>query len=268
MEKAAALQSTPVIESKPSIQSQPTLAVSIEGQFFIFLATRHEGTRFEVAKYLESHNMRVLTGENPQQATRRLIALTPSLIILDLDPRQEQDLDVLRAVRFLCHVPIIVIGGLGCNENDRAVALELGADDCVPKPVGLRELVARIRAILRRQQSPDVLSVPKSKQTYCRFGGWNLDSYGRQLTSPDGKLVTLSKGEFSLLLAFVEMPQQPLARLDLVHAISRHEDRFDRSIDVRVARLRRKLEAYSGGKCIIRTVRGVGYIFDLPVERF
>src|SRR5262245_6694925 len=107
MEEAAALQSTPVIESKPLIQSQPTLAVSIAGQSFTCLATTHEGTRFEVAKYLESHNMRVLTGENPQQATRRLIALTPSLIILDLDPRQEQDLDVLRAVRFLCHVPII-----------------------------------------------------------------------------------------------------------------------------------------------------------------
>jgi len=270
MEKATALETTPVIMSKPLIQAHEstTLAAQIERQWFIFLATRHAETRLEVTQYLESHNMRVLTGQNPQQATRRLIALAPSLIILDLDPRQDEDLDVLRAVRFLCHVPIIVIGGLGCNENDRAVALELGADDCLPRPVGLRELVARIRAILRRQQAQDIASPPKSKHAYYRFGGWNLDSHRRQLTSPDGALVKLSKGEFSLLLAFIEMPQQPLARLDLMHAISRHEDRFDRSIDVRIARLRRKLETYSGGTRIIRTVRGIGYIFDLPVESF
>jgi two-component system, OmpR family, response regulator len=270
MDKAAALQTTPVIMSNPLMQGHRmnTLTLPIERQWFIFLATRHAETRFEVAKYLENHNMRVFTGRNPQQAMRRLIALMPSLIILDLDPRQDGDLDVLRAVRFLCQVPIIVIGSLACNENDRADALELGADDCLPRPVGLRELVARIRAILRRQQSQDVVSVPRSKQVYCRFGGWNLDSHRRQLTNPDGELVSLSKGEFALLMAFLELPQQPLTRVDLMRAISRHEDRFDRSIDVRIARLRRKLEAYSGGTCIIKTVRGIGYIFDLPVERF
>ncbi|WP_051334786.1 winged helix-turn-helix domain-containing protein [Bradyrhizobium sp. Ai1a-2] len=235
----------------------------------IVLATRHAEIRREVTNYLESYNMRVVAVQGWQLLLQQLTSLTPSLVVLDLEPSWENDLDMLRAIRANdLDIPIIIIGGAGCNESYRAAVLDLGADDCLTKPVGLRELVSRIHAILRRRKTSSVQPTETRKKKFSyRFGDWKLDLRRRRLTNPSGRLVKLSKGDYSLLIAFLERPQQLLTRLQLIHAISKHENRTDRSIDVGVLRLRRKLEANSAGTCIIKTVRGVGYVFDMLVKR-
>jgi two-component system, OmpR family, response regulator len=163
-------------------------------------------------------------------------------------------------------VPVIITSGQRCEEIDRVVGLELGADDYVTKPFGPRELLARIRAVLRRQDAVRIAVQRDARQGRCRFGGWQLDRRARRLTDPAGAPVALTKGEYALLLAFVDAPQRPLSREHLLQATRMHEDLFDRSIDVQILRLRRKLEADRSAPRIIQTERGVGYVFALPVE--
>jgi DNA-binding response OmpR family regulator len=146
------------------------------------------------------------------------------------------------------------------------VGLELGADDYITKPFGLRELLARIRAVLRRQELGRAASHRETDHGRFGFGGWQLDRRTRRLTDPNGAPVALTKGEYTLLTAFLDAPQRPLSREHLLQATRIHEDVFDRSIDVQILRLRRKLEADSSAPRIIRTERGVGYVFVLPVE--
>jgi two-component system OmpR family response regulator len=146
------------------------------------------------------------------------------------------------------------------------VGLELGADDYLTKPFGLRELLARIRAVLRRRATGRIASQREAEQGRCRFGGWQLDRRARRLTDAGGVQVVLTKGEYALLIAFLEAPQRPLTREHLLQATRIHEDVFDRSIDVQILRLRRKLETAPSVPRIIQTERGVGYVFALPVE--
>jgi len=146
------------------------------------------------------------------------------------------------------------------DEIDRVVGLELGADDYVTKPFSLRELLARIRAVLRRH------GAGRPQRGRCKFGGWQFDRRTRRLTDPGGTEVALTKGEYALLTAFLGAPQRPLSREHLLQATRVHEDMFDRSIDVQILRLRRKMEIDPSAPSIIRTERGVGYVFDLPVE--
>jgi two-component system, OmpR family, response regulator len=153
------------------------------------------------------------------------------------------------------------------EEVDRVLGLELGADDYLTKPFGLRELLARVRAILRRHELKRTGS-RKLQRSGFRFGRWQLERESRRLTTQDGSLVALTKSELSLLVAFLECPQRPLTREQLLQATRVHEDIFDRSIDVQVLRLRRKLETDASSPRIIRTERGVGYVFALPVETF
>jgi two-component system, OmpR family, response regulator len=148
------------------------------------------------------------------------------------------------------------------------VALELGADDYVTKPFGLRELLARIRAVLRRQELGRAAFVPNTEQGSCRFAGWVLNRRTRRLTDPNDAPVALTKREYTLLTAFLDAPQRPLSREHLLQATRIHEDAFDRSIDVLILRLRRKLETDSSAPRLIRTERGVGYLFVPFVERF
>ena len=152
------------------------------------------------------------------------------------------------------------------DEIDRVVGLELGADDYITKPFGLRELLARIRAVLRRREARQ--APPRDSETgRCRFGGWQLDRRNRRLSDFNGVSVALTKGEYALLIAFLDAPQRPLSREHLLQATRMHEDIFDRSIDVQVLRLRRKLETDPNAPRVILTERGVGYVFALPVER-
>ena len=220
-----------------------------------------------VGDYLEQHNMRVNSASGRQEMARLFAAGEPDLVVLDLRLDQEDGLDLLREIRTRSDIPVIITTGDRRDEIDRVVGLELGADDYVTKPFSLRELLARIRAVLRRQEAGRATSPRDAERGRYRFGGWQLDPRNRRLTDPSGTEVPLTKGEYALLTAFLDAPQRPLSREQLLQATRVHEDIFDRSIDVQILRLRRKLETNPSAPQIIRTERGVGYVFTLPVER-
>jgi two-component system, OmpR family, response regulator len=221
-----------------------------------------------VIKFLEDHNVPARSASNRVELNRHFEGAHPSLIILDLRLGQDDGLDLLREIRSHSDIPVIITTGHRPDEIDRIVGLELGADDYIIKPFSLRELLARVRAVLRRQEIGRAARARDPERGGYRFDGWQLDRRSRRLVDPTGTPVALSKGEYALLLAFLESPQRPLSREQLLQATRVHEDIFDRSIDVQVLRLRRKLEINSSAPRVIRTERGIGYIFALPVEPF
>ena len=223
-----------------------------------------------VVNYLEEHNLRAFSASGAAELTRHLAEDEPSLVILDLRLGQEDGLDLLRDIRSRSDIPVIITTGHRRDEIDRVVGLELGADDYVTKPFSLRELLARARAVLRRRAASAQVSEPErgreAERGRCRFGGWQLDRRLRRLTDAEGRPVSLTKGEYALLVAFLDAPQRPLTREHLLQATRVHEDVFDRSIDVQVLRLRRKLETDPSAPRVIQTERGIGYVFALSVE--
>jgi two-component system, OmpR family, response regulator len=221
--------------------------------------------RHMVVDYLEEHTMRVVSITEREDVTRQLAREKPDLVVLDLQLGQAGGLDPLRVIRSQSDVPLIVTTDRRLGEADRVIALELGADDCITKPLGMRELLARIRAILRRSKARRSETVRSPGPQYCRFGGWQLDRRNRILTSPDGGAVALTKGEYAMLLAFLDAPMRTLSREHLLRATRMHDDVFDRSVDVNILRLRRKLERDPASPRIIQAQRGIGYMFTLPV---
>lgn len=219
-----------------------------------------------VVNYLEEHNMHATSVSGQEEMTRHFATSEPSLVLLDLRLGQEDGLDLLREIRSHSDVPVIITTGHRRDEIDRVVGLELGADDYLTKPFGLRELLARIRAVLRRRELGRATPQRDPARGRLRFGGWQLDRLTRRLTNPEGTPVPLTKGEYSLLTAFLDAPQRPLSREYLLQATRVHEDIFDRSIDVQILRLRRKLEIDPNAPRIIQTERGVGYVFTLTVQ--
>jgi DNA-binding response OmpR family regulator len=232
----------------------------------ILLVDDDAAIRQMVTNYLAGHNIRVVSASQGDDVARHFAAGEPGLIILDLRLGKEDGLELLRDIRSRSDVPVIIITGDRRDEIDRVVGLELGADDYMTKPFVLRELVARIRAVLRRREAGRMASQRHQERGRCRFGGWQLDRQARRLTDPNGLPVVLTKGEYALLTAFLGAPQRPLTREHLLQATRIHEDVFDRSIDVQVLRLRRKLEIDASAPRVIQTERGVGYVFTLPVE--
>ncbi len=222
------------------------------------------GMQAMIAEFFRRNDLRVQTGAGLQDISRHLAAGDVSLIILDLRLGRENGLDILREVRARSGVPVIIMTGHRRDEVDRVLGLELGADDYVLKPFGLHEMLARARAVLRRAISPE----RPSKRAQASFAGWRLDRKNRRLTDPDGGDVPLTKGEYALLCAFVDAPQRPLTREQLLAATRVHEDVFDRSIDVQILRLRRKLETEPSLPQLIRTERGIGYVFAAPVQSY
>jgi DNA-binding response OmpR family regulator len=221
-----------------------------------------------VIRYLEDHNIPTKPASNRTELNRHLAGTVPGLIILDLRLGQDDGLDLLREIRSHSDVPVIITTGDRADEIDRIVGLELGADDYIVKPFSLRELLARVRAVLRRGEMGRVARSHDPERGGYRFDGWQLERRGRRLLDHSARPVSLSKGEYALLLAFLAAPLRPLSREHLLQATRIHEDIFDRSIDVQVLRLRRKLEINPGTPRVIQTERGVGYIFALPVEPF
>jgi two-component system OmpR family response regulator len=232
----------------------------------ILLVDDDPAVRHMIANYLEDHNMRVASASQRDEMTRQFAANEPALVILDLRLGEEDGLDLLREIRSRSDIPVIITTGHRRDEIDKVVGLELGADDYLTKPFGLRELLARIRAVLRRRAAGRVASQRHQEKGRCKFGGWQLDRRARCLTDPNGAPVALTKGEYALLTAFLDAPQRPLTREHLLQATRVHENVFDRSIDVQVLRLRRKLEKDPSAPKVIQTERGFGYIFALPVE--
>ena len=219
----------------------------------------------KIVDYLQDHGMRAVQASGRADATSQFANHAPDLVILDLHLGKEDGLDLLREIRASSDVLIILTGEYRHDEVDRIIGLELGADDYLTKPFGLRELLARARALLRRRSYATVPRDPQSQR--YRFGGWQLDRRTRQLTNPVGHPVALTKGLYALLVAFLDAPQRPLTREYLLNVTRMHEDVFDRSIDIQILRLRRKLETEPETPRIIQTQRGVGYVFMLPVER-
>ena len=187
------------------------------------------------------------------------------LVLLDVMLPGANGFDLCRDIRRASEVPIIMLSARG-DESDRLVGLELGADDYMSKPFSTKELVARIRANLRRAGGNVVTAAAKRRR--IMFAGWTLDAGARELTSPEGVAVDLSGAEFDLLLAFVGSPQRVIGRERLLElSRTRIADASDRSVDVLVSRLRRKLSTASSTEPLIRTVRGVGYSLTAPVTR-
>jgi DNA-binding response OmpR family regulator len=221
-----------------------------------------------LADYLADQNIPTRSASNRAELNRQLKDTQPSMILLDLELGQEDGLDLLREIRSRSDVPVIIMTGRRFDEIDRVVGLELGADDYIIKPFGLRELHARVRAVLRRQDMGRAARTRGSEGGGYRFSGWQLERRCRKLVDPNGVNVRLSRAEYALLLVFLEAPQRSLTREHLLQATRVHDDIYDRAIDVQVLRLRRKLEFDPRAPRIIQTERGVGYIFALSVEPF
>ncbi len=220
-----------------------------------------------VSAYLKANGLRPVLASGRTDVARYLAADECSLVLLDLSFGQRGGLDLLRDIRSHSDVPVIIATGHRCDDIDRAVGLELGADDYLTKPFGLRELLARIRAVLRRGGIGSAAPRNDRERGRFRFCGWQLDRRARRLTDPDEVPVSLTKAEYSLLAAFLDAPQRPLSREHLMRATRMHEDVFDRSVDVQVLRLRRKLEVDPRAPQVILTERGFGYMFAREVER-
>ncbi|HEY0181322.1 MAG TPA: response regulator [Rhodopila sp.] len=221
-----------------------------------------------LVNYLEGQSMRVLSANGREEMLRHFNVREPNIILLDLRLEKEDGLDVLREIRSRSDVPVIIMTGHRRDEIDRVVGLELGADDYITKPFGLREMLARVRAVLRRHDAGRAASDREPRSGGYKFSGWQLDLRARRLLNPDQEAVPLTKGEYALLVAFLAAPGRQLSREHLLQATRVHEDVFDRSIDVQVLRLRRKLEADPSTPRMIQTERGVGYCFASSVEQF
>jgi DNA-binding response OmpR family regulator len=218
-----------------------------------------------VADYLRMHGFTVTLCDGGRSLRVVLAEKLPDLIVLDLNMPEEDGLSIVRDLKQRSSVPVIMLTATA-SPIDRVVGLELGADDYLAKPVELRELLARVRSVLRRSGSPTMavgsLAPPPAQQKAVRFGSKWLDLEARTLRDDDGNEETLTSSEFLLLKAFVDHPRRVLSRerlLDLANA--RDGDAYDRAVDVRITRIRRKIEPDPTHPTIIRTMRGAGYLF-------
>jgi two-component system OmpR family response regulator len=219
-----------------------------------------------LARFLEKQRIRVTTVRDGKEARRAWLNGHYQLVVLDLMLPGESGLDVARWLRAQSEIPIVMLTAMG-EETDRIIGLELGADDYVPKPFNPRELLARIRAVLRRSGDQSEQRREPSSRGY-RFNSWTVEPARRRLLNPEGVEVALTGGEYDLLVALLERANRVLTRdmlLDLLRG--RQAGPFDRAIDVAVSRLRRKLEDDGRNAQLIKTVRGGGYVLAATVER-
>jgi DNA-binding response OmpR family regulator len=220
-----------------------------------------------IVEYLGEHDLRVTAVSTGAEMTRALSEHAIDAIVLDLRLGGEDGMELARQVRAESPIPIIMVTGRN-EEADRVMGLELGADDYITKPFSPRELVARVRAVLRRYKVVEELlpARDETRRAY-RFAGWELNLRTRRLTSSEGARIELSNGEFSLLQAFCAAPGRILSRDQLLD-LSRlnRAEVYDRSIDVQILRLRRKIEPDPSQPVYIKTQRGAGYMFDVAVE--
>jgi len=219
-----------------------------------------------VSEYLSQNDFRVTTVSTGKEMLEILGREAIDLLLLDLRLPGEDGMHLARTVREKSKLPIVMLTGRS-EEADRIMGLELWADDYVTKPFSPRELLARIRAVLRRSQTEVVSPGRDETLRAYRFAGWELNVRLHRLQSPQGERIEISRGEFSLLCAFLSSPQRILTRDQLLELSRMHSTEvYDRSIDVQILRLRRKIERDPAHPVFIRTERGVGYYFDAPVK--
>ena len=232
----------------------------------ILVVDDHREIRELVSRALSKEGFRVSTAADGRAMRRLLADSRIDLILLDLMLPGEDGLSLCRSIRADSNVPIIMLTAKG-DEVDRIVGLEMGADDYLPKPFSSRELVARIKAVLRRSHEPAQAVDAGERPKRYRFERWTLDTGSRELLRADGVAVPLSTGEYDLLIAMVERPQRVLNRDQLLDlARGRSVAGLDRSIDTQVSRLRKKLELDPADPKIIKTVWGGGYTFTPAVS--
>jgi DNA-binding response OmpR family regulator len=219
-----------------------------------------------VTEYLGGNDLRVTAVASGRELDAVMAQEAVDLVVLDLRLQGEDGLQIARRLRESSLIPILVLSGRA-DEADRVMGLELGADDYLTKPFSPRELLARIRALLRRAHAQASVVDAIAQVRAYRFGGWELNVGLRRLKAADGTTVELTNGEFSLLAAFVSAPGRVLSRDRLLDLSRLHSaEVYDRSIDVQILRLRRKIEADPARPQFIRTQRGAGYVFDAVVE--
>jgi DNA-binding response OmpR family regulator len=239
----------------PADDQQTILIVDDEPEVRTLLRTGLEGEGFAVAEAADGREAMALLDKGPV-----------SLVTLDLKLGGEDGLKVARELRAARNTPMIMITGKG-DAIDRIVGLELGADDYIPKPFLMREVIARIRAVLRRYASGAVVAETPAGQRYG-FDGWLVDLARREVRDPAGAARELTTAEFNLLALFVQKPGRVLSRDELMDLLKGHDwTPMDRSIDALVARLRKKLEPDSERPMLVKTVRGVGYAFAGAVKK-
>jgi DNA-binding response OmpR family regulator len=218
-----------------------------------------------ICDYLRQNEFRVTAVGDGAAMHAVLEQSVVDLIVLDLRLKGEDGMRLAGRLRSGSTIPIIMLTGR-CEEADRVMGLEMGADDYLTKPFSPRELLARIRTVLRRRHAEVRHGRPNGVRAY-RFSGWELNLNTRRLTRPDGRPVPLTNGQFSLLVVLLGSPRRILTRDQLIELSRLHNDEvYDRSIDVQVLRLRRKIEEDPGRPSFIVTERGVGYRLDAPVE--
>jgi DNA-binding response OmpR family regulator len=218
-----------------------------------------------VAEYLGKNDLRVTAVADGRSMQAILADQVVDLVVLDLKLRGEDGMALARRLRDDSEIPIVMLTGRS-EEADRVMGLELGADDYLTKPFSTRELLARIRSILRRRHAEVRQGKPEGIRAY-RFDGWELNLNTRRLSARDGRTVPLSNGEFSLLVVLLGAPSRILSRDQLLDLSRLHNDEvYNRSVDVQIMRLRRKIEKDPAEPRYIRTERGVGYLFGVPVE--
>ncbi|WP_206997960.1 response regulator [Trinickia mobilis] len=233
----------------------------------VLLVDDDRAIRELVAAYLEKNGMRVSLAANGREMRTALESGAPDLIVLDLMLPGEDGLVLcreLRAGKFRT-VPVLMLTALS-EETDRIVGLEMGADDYLAKPFAVRELLARIRAVLRRSRMlPPGMQVTEAAQMLS-FGDWRLDTTARHLLDAEGTMVALSGAEYRLLRVFLDHPQRVLTREQLLNLTQgRQADAFDRSIDLLVSRLRQRLRDEAREPRYIKTLRSEGYVFSAAV---
>jgi len=219
-----------------------------------------------VAEYLGKNELRVTTAASGRELFALVDREAIDLVLLDLKLPGEDGMQLARQLRERATVPIVLLTGRD-EEADRVMGLELGADDYVTKPFSPRELLARVRAVLRRYRVQATLPERDASRRAFRFAGWELNLRTRRLVSPGGEAVELSNGEFSLLNALCRAPQRVLTRDQLLSMSRLHEaEVYDRTVDVQVRRLRMKVEADPAHPLLIITERGAGYRLACEVE--
>lgn len=219
-----------------------------------------------ISDYLGDNEIRVTALAGGREIASVMEAETIDLLILDLKLPGEDGMQIAQRLRAESDVPIIMLTGRK-DEADRVMGLELGADDYLTKPFSPRELLARMRALLRRARSQETVADGLTRIRAYRFAGWELNVRVRRLTAPGGANISLTNNEFNLLVAFLASPQRVLSRQQLLDLSRLHNDEvYDRAIDVQVGRLRKKLDEAGGIDALIRTERGAGYVFTASVE--
>ena len=219
-----------------------------------------------IADYLADNDVRATVVGAGRDIAEVMARQTIDLVILDLKLPGEDGMQIARQLRADSDIPIIMLTGRK-DEADRVMGLELGADDYLTKPFSPRELLARIRALLRRSRAKETVADGLARIRAYRFAGWELNVRLRRLRSPQGEIVPTTNSEFNLLVAFLAAPQRVLSREQLLELSRLHNDEvYDRSVDVQIGRLRKKIEPKGSPAQLIRTERGAGYVFTATVE--